>query len=158
MASVVGAVFTFIRNALLIGAQFGVTQAGTIAASVIAGVVTAGLAVVTARAFGSMLKPDIPGIGQNSGTRIQLAPDTGNRIQVCYGNVFTSGPVCDANISNENQTMHYFIVLSEKTDSGTYAIGNQGIYFGDKKLTFGSGASSHIVTASYDANGTAGNS
>jgi len=157
MATVIGQVFTFIRNALLFSAQLGTSYAGTIAASVIAGVVTAGLAVGTARAFGSMLKPDIPGIGQNSGTRIQLAPDTGNRIQVVYGDVFTSGPVCDANISNENQTMHYFIVLSEKTDSGTFAIGSQGIFFGDKKCTFGSGASAHICVSSFDRNGTAGN-
>lgn len=154
MASAVVSVFSFIRNALLIGAQMGTTLAGTYAATVIAGVVTAGIAVGTARAFGAMLAPDIPGMGPNPGTRIQLAPDTGNKIQVCYGNVLTSGPICDANISNENKTMHYFTVLSEKTDSGTFTIGSQGIRFGDKKLNFGTGATAHQITGVYDANGT----
>jgi len=156
MASAVVSVFTFIRNALLIagGGALGSTLAGTYAATIIAGVVTAGIAVGTARAFGAMLAPDIPGIGPNPGTRIQLAPDTGNRIQVVYGDVVTSGPICDANISNQNQTMHYFIVLSEETDSGTFSIGSQGIRFGDKKLTFGTGASAHTVVSTFDANGT----
>ena len=147
--------FIFKKIVSYIGANILVGQA--VAAHILGGIIVAGLAVATARAFGSMLKPDMPGIGQNSGTRIQLSPDTGNRIQVVYGDVFTSGPVCDANISNQNQTMHYFIVLSEKTDTGTFAIGSQGIFFGDKKCTFGSGASAHVCVSSYDRNGTAGN-
>ncbi len=125
-----------------------------IAAHIIGGVIVAGLAVATARAFGAMMMPDIPGIGPNPGTRIQLSPDTGNKIQIVYGDVLTSGPICDANISNENKMMHYFTVLSEKTDTGTFTIGSQGIRFGDKKLTFGSGASAHIVQSVFDQNGT----
>jgi len=156
MASAVVAVFNFVRNALLFagGGALGSTLGGTIAATVIAGVVTAGIAVGTARAFGALLAPEIPGIGPNPGTRIQLAPDTGNKIQVVYGDVLTSGPISDANISNQNQTMHYFIVLSEETDSGTFSIGSAGIRFGDKKLTFGTGASAHTVVSTFDANGT----
>ena len=130
---------------------------GATVSAVIAGVITGGLAIGTARAFGSMLKPDMPGVGPNMGTRIQLAPDTGNKLQVCYGNVLTSGPVCDANISNSNKTMHFFIVLSEKTDTGTFTIGSNGIRFGDKKLVFGTGASAHQITGVFDANGTAEN-
>ena len=132
----------------------GSAGVGATASAIIAGVITGGLAIGTARAFGSFLKPDIPGIGPNQGTRIQLAPDTGNKIQVCYGNVLTSGPVCDANISNQNKTMHYFIVLSEETDSGTFTIGSEGIRFGDKKLIFGTGSTAHQITGVFDANGT----
>ena len=148
---VVKAVFGFIKSVVV-----GLGVKSAIAANIIAGVITAGLAVGTARAFGSMLKPEIPGQGNslNTGTRIQVAPDTSNRIQVCYGNVLTGGPVCDAEISNQNKTMNYFIVLSEKTDSGTFSIGDQGIRFGDKKLIFGSGANAHIVQSFFDANGT----
>ena len=130
---------------------------GATVSAVIAGVITGGLAIGTARAFGSMLKPDMPGVGPNQGTRIQLAPDTGNKLQVCYGNVLTSGPVCDANISNSNKTMHFFIVLSEKTDTGTFTIGTNGIRFGDKKLVFGTGSTAHQITGVFDANGTAEN-
>ena len=152
-SAIVSAVFSFVRAAL-----FTASAAGTygVVANIVAGVITAGLAVGTARAFGSMLKPEIPGQGNslNTGTRIQVAPDTSNRIQVCYGNVLTGGPVCDAEISNQNKTMNYFIVLSEKTDSGTFTIGDQGIRFGDKKLIFGSGANAHIVQSFFDANGT----
>lgn len=147
-SAVVKFVFAGIKS-WLVNAGVGATVS-----AVIAGVITGGLAIGTARAFGSMLKPDIPGVGPNQGTRIQLAPDTGNKLQVCYGNVLTSGPVCDANISNQNKTMHFFIVLSEETDSGTFTIGNQGIRFGDKKLIFGSGATAHQITGVYDANGT----
>ncbi len=147
-SAVVKFVFAGIKS-WLVNAGVGATVS-----AVIAGVVTGGLAIGTARAFGSMLKPDIPGVGPNQGTRIQLAPDTGNKIQVCYGNVLTSGPVCDANISNENKRMHFFIVLSEETDTGTFTIGSQGIRFGDKKLIFGSGATAHQITGVYDANGT----
>lgn len=147
-SAVVKFVFAGIKS-WLVSAGVGATTS-----AIIAGVITGGLAIGTARAFGSYLKPDIPGIGPNQGTRIQLAPDTGNKIQVCYGNVLTSGPVCDAAISNQNQTMHYFIVLSEETDSGTYTIGSQGIRFGDKKLIFGTGATAHQITGVYDANGT----
>jgi hypothetical protein len=53
--------------------------------------------------------------------------------------------------------MHFFLVLGEKTDSGTFSLGAQGIRFGDKKLNFGSGASAHIVQSVYDANGTTEN-
>ena len=86
---VVKAVFSFIAKGVAAVIGKG------IAANIIAGVITAGLAVGTARAFGSMLKPEIPGQGNslNTGTRIQVAPDTSNRIQVCYGNVLTGGPV-----------------------------------------------------------------
>jgi len=155
MASVVTAVFNYVATALFGSAA--VTAGLTVAQTVIAGVITGGIAIGTARAFGSFLKPDIPGIGPNPGTRIQLAPDTGNRIQVIYGDVLTSGPICDAAISNQNETMHFFIVLGEKTDSGTFSLGAQGIRFGDKKLNFGSGASAHIVQSVYDANGTTEN-
>ncbi len=146
---VVKAVFGFIKSVVV-----GLGVKSAIAANIIAGVITAGLAVGTARAFGSMLKPDIPGQGNslNAGTRIQVAPDTSNRIQVCYGNVLTGGPVCDAEISNQNKTMNYFIVLGEKTDSGTYTIND--IYRDDTKLVFGSGASGHIVQSVIDSNST----
>ena len=148
---VVKAVFKFIASAL-VGAGMGV-----VGANIVAGIITAGLAIGTARAFGSYLKPEIPGQGRslNQGTRIQVAPDTSNRIQVCYGNVFTGGPVCDANISNENKTMNYFIVLSEKTDSGTFSIGDEGIRFGDKKLIFQTtSGDTHKISGVFDANGT----
>lgn len=147
-SAVVKFVFAGIKS-WLVSAGVGATTS-----AIIAGVITGGLAIGTARAFGSFLKPDIPGIGPNQGTRIQLAPDTGNKIQVCYGNVLTSGPICDANISNSNKMMHFFIVLSEETDTGTFTIGSQGIRFGDKKLIFGSGATAHQITGVFDANGT----
>ena len=151
MAQAIPAIFNFVRAALFTASATGTYTA---IASIVAGVITAGIALGTARAFGSMLAPDIPGIGPNPGTRIQLAPNTGNKIQVVYGDVLTSGPICDAAISNENQTMHYFTVLSETTDSGTFSLGSQGIRFGDKLLNFGTGATAHQIVSIYDANGT----
>lgn len=117
------------------------------AASIVAGVVTAGIAVGTAKQLGTYLKPDLGAMG-DPGTRIQLPPATDNKIAVIYGDVYTSGPIIDVNISNENNTMHYCIVLSEKTDSGTYSIGE--IWWNDARLNF-SGAS---VISKLDKNAT----
>ena len=132
------AVFTFFG---------GTVGAGFTAANLVAGVVTAGIAVGTAKQLGTYLKPSL-GAMNDPGVRIQLPPGTDNKIPVLYGTAWTSGPILDVNISNQNDTMHYCIVLSEKTDSGTYSIGD--IYWNDAKLVF----SGHTVIRKIDKNST----
>ena len=140
------AVFTAIATAI-VGA-IGITGfAATLATSIIAG----GLAMGTAKVLG-VFKPPSMGDQRDPGVKIQLPPATDNKIPVMYGRNYTGGIIIDAGISNQNKTMTYVLVLSEKTDSGTYTIND--IYRDDQELVFNSGTSSHIVASVIDPNAT----
>ena len=136
------AVFTAIGTA--IAGAIGLTG---IAATIVGGVIAAGLAVATARATGMFKMPSL-GETEDPGVRITLSPDTTNKVPVLYGKAFTSGPIFDAAIKNDNDTMVYCVALSEKTDTGTFSV--QNIYLNDAELNFsGNGVISHT-----DPNGT----
>tara|TARA_R110000803_G_scaffold4020_4_gene13784 strand:+ start:3951 stop:6452 length:2502 start_codon:yes stop_codon:yes gene_type:complete len=140
------AIFTAIATAI-VGA-IGITGfAATLATSIIAG----GLALGTAKVLG-VFKPPQVGSSRDPGVKIQLPPATDNKIPVMYGRNYTGAIIVDAGISNQNKTMTYVMVLSEKTDSGTYSV--TAIYRDDQQLVFGSGASSHIVQSVIDPNAT----
>ena len=131
------AVFTAIAgaitNALLFagGGFLGSSLIGTAIATATGYIVAGGLAVATARALG--IVPEIPDT-KDPGVTLQLAPNTNNKLQVHYGKAFTSGPIFDAAISNQNQTMTYCIALSEETQTGTFSVGN--IFMNDVELIF----------------------
>ena len=142
--SAIVATFNYIAGAL---AGIGL---GTTAANIVAGVITAGIAVGTAKQLGTYLKAQM-GVNGDPGTRIQLPPGTDNKIPVIYGDVYTSGPIIDVNISNQNDTMHYCIVLSEDSSgSGAFTIGE--VWWNDARLNFGSGSSAHSVISKFDKN------
>jgi|11_taG_2_1085331.scaffolds.fasta_scaffold00187_21 hypothetical protein len=123
------------------------TTAGalTLAGSVVAGVIAGGLAFATAKVLGVFDPPDL---GPDPGVKIQLAPSTDNKIGIAYGRNFMSGPITDVAISNQNQTMHYCITLSEQVEGATYTV-NQ-IFRDAANLTF-SGAN---VQSQINANST----
>ena len=131
------AVFTAIASAIVV--NIGLTGVlATIATSIIA----AGLAYGTAKALG-VFKPPSLDTGPDPGVRIQLPPATDNKLPILYGNAFTSGPIFDAAISNENQTMTYCIALSEETQTGTFSCNE--VFMNDVKLVFtGNTVTSHI--------------
>jgi len=131
------AVFTAIATSIV--ASIGLTGVlATIATSVIA----AGLAYGTAKALG-VFKPPSLDQGRDPGVTVQLPPATDNKLAVLYGNVFTSGPIFDAAISNENETMTYCIALSEETQTGTFSCSE--IFMNDTKLIFsGNTVVSHV--------------
>lgn len=151
------AVFTTIGAAIAgavgLGGTFA-TIAGiglSLAGVVVAGVVAAGLAFGTAKLLGVFDVPDVGSLGRANGSKVQVAPNTNNRIGVAYGRNFMSGPITDVNISNQNDTMHYCITLSELSDGhdvGTYTLND--IFWGDRKLNF-SGAN---VSSYSDPNAT----
>ena len=131
------AVFTAIATAI-VGAVGLTGVLATIATSVIAG----GLAYGTARALG-VFKPPSFDQGTDPGVSIQLPPATDNKLPVLYGQAFTSGPIFDAAISNENKTMTYCIALSEETTTGTFSCSE--IFMNDVKLVFtGNTVTSHV--------------
>lgn len=131
------AVFTAIATAIV--GSIGLTGIlATIATSVIA----AGLAYGTAKALG-VFKPPSMDQGRDPGVTVQLPPATDNKLPVMYGNCFTSGPIFDAAISNENKTMTYCIALSEETDTGTFSCGK--VFMNDTQILFsGNTCISHI--------------
>ena len=131
------AVFTAIASAIVgaisgIGFTAALAAAGTFTLTGMAiGVIAAGLAFGTAKLMGVF---DVPDMGPDPGTKIQVAPSTDNRIGGAYGRNFMSGPITDVAISNQNETMHYCITLSEFVEGETYTL-NQ-IFWGDRKLNF----------------------
>ena len=131
------AVFTAIATAI-VGALQITGVLATIATSVIAG----GLAYGTARALG-VFKPPSLDQGADPGVSIQLPPATDNKLPILYGQAFTSGPIFDAAISNQNKTMTYCIALSEETTTGTFSCSE--IFMNDVKLVFtGNTVTSHV--------------
>lgn len=148
--------FTAVATAIVSYAFYGTVAvtaftAGSIGAFVVSVVATA-LAAGTARLING--SGGSGGTRQDSGTRIQFAPGTSNKIPVVYGSVWQRGIITDARLSNENRTMTYVLVLSEKTQTGTFSIGD--IYWNDQRLIFNTTAGSeHIVASSIDgANNT----
>ncbi len=137
------AVFTAIAGAIggflaTVGGGFlGSTLLGTRIAYAVGYVIAGGLASATAKALGVF---DLPDLGPDQGVKIQLAPDTSNRIGIAYGRNFMSGPITDIAISNQNKTMHYCITLSEYVEGATYTV-NQ-IFRDSAKMNFTAGNAS----------------
>jgi len=147
------AVFT-IAASYIVTAAIGITGAAVLGAAGVAfvtSVVAVGLALATARLLG-LNSGGAGGTAQDPGVRIQFPPATNNKIPVVYGTVNTKGVVTDARISNENKTMTYVLVLSEKTQTGTFTVGD--CYWNDQLLVFDEDdAEAHIVRSSIDQNG-----
>jgi hypothetical protein len=142
------AIFSAIATAIV--TSIGLTG---ITATIVGGIISAGLAYGTAKATGMFkMPPSLSPTGQTKdpGVRVTVAPSTDNKLPVLYGKAFTSGPVIDAGIKNQNNTMVYCIALSEETDSGSFTINN--VYINDAKLTFS--GTSNAVASITDPNGT----
>jgi len=143
--------FTYVAS-LIVAEVIGIAGAAILGSAGVAFVTSAialGLAIVTSRVLG--LGGGSGGTAQDPGVRIQFPPATTNKVPVVYGHANTKGVVTDARISNENKTMTYVLALSEKTQTGTFTVGN--IYWNDQLLVFKSGSDSHIVASSIDQNG-----
>ncbi len=144
--------FTYVAS-LIVANVVGIAGAAILGSAGVAFVTSAialGLAITTSRLLG--LSGGGGGTAQDPGVRIQFPPATQNKIPIVYGNVKTKGTVTDARISNSNKTMTYVLALSEKTQTGTFSIGD--MWWNDQVLLFKSDAGSeHIVDASIDQNG-----
>jgi len=76
--------------------------------------------------------------GGDGGGRVQLPPATDNKLPVIYGSAWTSGPVTDAKISQDQKYMWYVIAFAEKTDTGNYSYDlANGVYYDGKQVQFG---------------------
>jgi hypothetical protein len=139
--------FTFVAS--YIAVSIGAWALGSAGLAFVTSVIALGLGMATARVLG--LTGGSGGTGQDPGVRLQFPPGTTNKVPVVYGHANTKGIVTDARISNENKTMTYVLVISEKTQTGTFSIGD--IFWNDQLLIFKTGSDSHIVGSSIDQNG-----
>ena len=80
----------------------------------------------------------------NPGNRQQIAPAGDNKLPVVYGSAYLGGIITDLTISEDNQDIYWVLSLSEVTNTETggtpdvITFGN--VYWGGKKVIFGSGA------------------
>lgn len=145
-------VFTYVAS-IIVAEVIGIAGAAILGSAGVAFVTSAialGLATITSRLINGAGGGD-GGTQQNPGVRIQFPPATNNKIPIVYGSANTKGVITDARLGNSNKTMTYLLVLSEKTATGTFTIGD--IFWNDQKLVFRAGAESHIVASSIDQNG-----
>lgn len=143
--------FTYVAS-IIVAEVFwaaGLYALGSAGVAFVTSAIAFGLAYGTARLLG--LTGGSGGTAQDPGVRIQLPPATNNKVPIIYGKAFQKGVITDARISNDNKTMTYVMVLSEKTQTGTFTVGN--IYWNDNLLQFKSDSSSHIVASSIDQDG-----
>ena len=136
-AYVAGTVLGLTGTAAMV-AGVGLSWAGIAVASVVA----IGASYITSRIINGNPNKGGNGVG-NQGGRIQLPPASNNKIPVVYGSAFINGIITDARITDDNKTMYYCMLLSEKTQSGTYTI--EDIYSNDLRLVFESSGSRHKV-------------
>ena len=87
---------------------------GSFGISIITGVVATGLAMITSRLING--NPGGGGGGdqaQSQGTRVQLQPDTSNKIPVIYGGGYFASMITDAYLHDENKWMTYVFTIGE---------------------------------------------
>jgi hypothetical protein len=140
--------FTFVAS--YIAVSIGAWALGSAGLAFVTSVIALGLGIATSRLLG--LSGGAGGTGQDPGVRIQFPPATTNKVPVVYGSANTRGIITDARLSNNNNTMTYVLTISERTQTGTFSVGN--IYWNDQLLQFNATAGSqHIVTGGIDQNG-----
>lgn len=86
---------------------------GSFGISIITGVVATGLAMITSRLINGNPGGGGGGSQQAQGTRVQLQPDTTNKIPVVYGEGYFASMVTDAYLHDENKWMTYVMVIGE---------------------------------------------
>ena len=138
---------------LIVGALVsgGYIAAGGLAAAAI----TLGVRIVTVSVISSLIakkqERDINAQGISNappGGRVQLPPNTNNKIPVIYGTAWAKPIIVDAKISADNQTMWYVMAFSEKTDTGTMTFNR--FYWGDRLVNL----TGNTVTSFTNSDGT----
>jgi len=149
--------FTYVAS-IIVAEVIGIAGAailGSAGVAFVTSVIALGLATVTSRLINGA-GGGAGGTAQDPGVRIQFPPATNNKIPIVYGSANTKGVITDARLSSSdsvtNDTMTYVLVISEKTQTGTFTVGD--IYWNDQKLVMKTAAGSqHIVASSIDQNG-----
>lgn len=93
----------------------------------------------------------------DKGVRLQVTPDANHKIPVVYGNAYLGGIITDAEISNNNTTMHYVVTICEKTgtkisDNLSSSFTFEDIYLDDQRCVFNSDGYTVNYTVDRDGN------
>lgn len=94
------------------------------------------LSFVVTRIFGST-----PPSQQDQGTRQQIPPNTANSIPMVYGDAYLGGTFIDACLTTDQKTMYYVLAISTISPDATFSFDQTKMYYGDRLITFGTGAS-----------------
>lgn len=76
------------------------------------------------------------------GVRLQINPNPDYTVPVVYGTAVLGGVITDAQLTNNNQTMHFCITICEKTGAENLGQGDPGnitfnsVYWNDNRLQF----------------------
>jgi hypothetical protein len=151
------AAFTYLAS-VIVANVVGIAGAailGSAGVAFVTSVIALGLATVTSRLINGS-GGGAGGTAQDPGVRIQFPPATNNKVPIVYGSANTKGVITDARLSSSDgvtkDTMTYVLIISEKTQTGTFSVGD--IYWNDQKLVMKTAAGSeHIVASSIDQNG-----
>ena len=86
-----------------------------------------------------------------TGTNLQVAPDTNNKLPVVYGDCYIGGAVTDVSITSNNQQLFYVLSLCEVTGNQTNPDNIQfgKVFYGGKLCIFDS-VNPYIVTGLQD--------
>lgn len=94
-----------------------------------------------------------PETQQDMGVRQQVPPSAVNAIPVVYGTAYMGGTFVDAVLTEDQKTMYYVLAISSISPNGQFTFDTADMYFGDRKITFGTGADSTKVVSLTDEAG-----
>lgn len=134
----------FAIGSLIVSAYYGGIAIGsaawTMGMTMAAMAINLAVSAIVARTAASSFDPSAAGASLNTGSRVQLAPATKNKLPVVYGQAYLGGTVFDCLISADNQWMFFAIAICEVTNTSgtpdTLTFGD--IYWAGKKCVFGS--------------------
>ena len=125
---------------LVASAILGAAAAGTFAYAATVFAVNFALSMIVTRVFG-----DNPETQQDMGVRQQVPPSAVNAIPVVYGSAYMGGTFVDAVLTEDQKTMYYVLAISCISPNGQFSFNTSAMYYGDRLITFGTGADSTKV-------------
>lgn len=75
------------------------------------------------------------------GSRQQIPPNTANSLPIVYGDAYLGGTFVDACLTTDQKTMYYVMAISSISPNGAFSYDTTKMYYGDRLITFGTGAS-----------------
>jgi hypothetical protein len=120
-------------EAAVVGEYLGVTGFASYAAAF---AVNYAISVQVNRVFGEK-----PPSQSDQGTRQQIPPNTTNALPIVYGDAYLGGTFIDACLTTDQKTMYYVLAISAISPTGTFTFDTTKMYYGDRLITFGTGAS-----------------
>jgi hypothetical protein len=129
------------------------------AAQIIAFAISMVASSIISKAFASdPVKPNANENTLNTGTNLQIAPATNNKLPVVYGNTFVGGTITDLSITSDNQDLYYVLSICEVTGGATpdtIAFGD--IFYGGKLCVFDGTDQTKVVGLTDQSTGTTDN-